>query len=762
MANSPITQDALSAIAARGKQQGPQGAVAVLVAAQQDNQKQMQKLLQTIEKLQQENAETVQQAAQAGGGAATQVANQVSRGMEKAAAQSQRKQERAEDKDFAVQQQELNAKLQKDAAREAAMMGAAIQASRDKYITSINTMKDQQENLDASTIAYTARIEERVRAGQYTGPEGRKALQRQFDLIKQSKVFGDNMFNTKHKQAAFEAHNEEMERILDSTDPMAILNMQTNPLNLPMPTLKGPKSKIAPLSALTPQQQFDMELTGGYPLDGLVFGPGREENWGLPEGEEPNMIDPSTMMDILNDQMLLDNLTDGSLRQEGLDGIRKRLVETHDKLGKLKEVRDGFNKTYNMKAQQGVEAALEDFVSDEDPAKFNDPARYIMTRSLIHTFGGGPQGEEITQIALELFDGKWEPRSSEEFYAAAAIESASFNIRGHLASEVMGMADPEKGGAFATQLVKQMIAQVGRENALRALGVDPSNIELVDAQAAMGDIIAGTSGFAGRMNDGIKGVSILKQFREQYRSNLRQLDLHAYVITAEGGQREARLGELMSQLNRPPGEGGLSLNEIQARGPGDQSGFKDMRSSMSLIDGLLGMSKEIGPNAFANMSGFITNHLDPVTNGGDLKAYNDQIEVERQRSGFAKAAVDFSKFAYERQKEGKRLQQAQPQRAELAATPETFQKRGGVGVVAKQLPALISLGHHGLRSRLTTDVTSMVTGVLGKGAGTAAARGALAVFKGQQPVPLPGETAQMQNLTLAEKQQIIRESNQRN
>ena len=746
MANSPITQDALSAIAARGKQQGPQGAVAVLVAAQQDNQKQMQKLLQTIEKLQQENAETVQQAAQAGGGAATQVANQVSRGMEKSAAQSQRKEERAEDKDFAVQQQELNAKLQKDAAREAAMMGAAIQASREKYITSINTMKEQQENLDASTTAYTARIEERARAGQYIGPEGRKALQKQFDLVKQSRVYGDNMFNTRHKDAAFDAHNEEMERLLDSNDPMAVLNMQTNPLNLPMPTLKGPKSKIAPLSALTPQQQFDMELTGGYPPEGLVFGPGKEENWGLPEGEEPNMIHPATMMDILNDQMLLDNLTDESLRQEGLDGIRKRLVETHDKLGKLKEVWDGFNKTYNQKAQQGVEAALEDFVSDEDPAKFNDVGRYIMTRSLVYTFGGGPQGEEIAQIALEFFDGKKEPRSAEDFYAMAAVESASFNIRGHLMSEVMGMADPEKGGALATQLVKQMIDSVGKEETLRRLGVDPSNIELVDAQAAMGDLVAESFGFAGRMNDGIKSFSLLKQFRHQYASNLRQLDIHAYVITADGGQREARLGELMSQLSRSPEEGGLSSSEVQAREGGEQAGFKNIGSSMTLIDGLLGMSEEIGPNAYANMSGFIVNHLDPVTNGGDLKAYNDQIEVERQRSGFAKAAVDFSRFPSERQKRGK-------QRPPVG---QSFQKGGAFGVFVEQLPSLLSLAGGFVNRQIQRTAVGTVQMIAGEKTATEALKsfrrgeGAIsrAVGRGQAPL-------KESNLTEQEREQIL-------
>ncbi len=755
MPTSPITQQALSAVAARGQQKGPQSAIAALVAQQQTSEQQLQKLLQTIEKLQQENAVAVQQAAQAGGGAATKIANQVSRRLDVAAAQSQRQQERAEDKEFAIQQQELNAELQKEAAREAAIMGAAIQGSREKYIQSIEQMKAKQADLEASMTAYSARTEEMTRSGKFSSPEGRKMLQRRFDLIKQARIYGDNMFNARHFRAAFQEHNEEMERITGADNPLAILNAQTDPLNLPVPTVTPDDKPLSSLGDLSPQQQFELELTGGYPPKGLVFN--REPNFELPVGETPNIIEPATMTDILQDEDVLRTLTDESLRQEYLGKRRKQLIETYDKLVPLKEMMDHLNTVYNQKAQQGVGAALDDFLSDPDPAKFNDVGRYLVSQSLAHTFGGGSQGEELAQIGLEFFDGKREPRSAEDFFTLAAVESASFNISQHLNSEMQGAADPAKGGAMATMMVKQLVDTMGKDATLRTLGVDPSSTAFVDAQAVMQDRLSEAFGFASRLNEGVKNFSLRKQFLKQWGSTIRQMDLHAYMMTAEGEQKNIQLKDLLAELGRTPEQGGLSLEELQAQEPGVRTGFKKLKQSMGLLDALLGIAEELGPDTHAQVSGFITNHLDPVT-VPDLKAYTDQIAVEQQRSGYVAAAVKSSRFAYDRHQRGK---QRGKERAALESTGETFGKRGAVGVLTEQLPALISLGHQGLRSRLATDATRAVTGVLGEKAGLSAARGSLALFKGQQPLPLPGETAQMQNLTLAEKQQIIRESNKR-
>ena len=294
MATSPTAQAALSAIATRSKRTGPQSAVAALVSQQQESQLQMQKLLQTIQKLQEENAAEVQRAAQAGGGAATQVANQVAQGLEQARSESKRTQERAEDKEFAREQQELNAKLQKDAARDASTMGAAIQASREKYINSVTTLRENKAKMRASLVAYQARIEEAGRSGKFASEEGRARLRKMSDLVKQARVYGDNMFGDKHIRAAFNTWNDEMGAVLKSDDPFAILNAQTDPMNLPMVEMKGPRDKFAPLKALPPQKQFDLELAGGYPPNGIMFP--TEENFGLPAGETPNVLHPAKSM----------------------------------------------------------------------------------------------------------------------------------------------------------------------------------------------------------------------------------------------------------------------------------------------------------------------------------------------------------------------------------------------------------------------------------------------------------------------------------
>lgn len=747
MPTSPTSQAALSAIATRSKRTGPGSAVAALVGQQQESQLQMQKLLQTIQKLQEENALEVQRAAQAGGGAATQVANQVAQGLERVRSESKREQERAEDKDFAREQQELNAKLQKDAAREAAAMGAAIQASRERYVNSINTMKENQSNLDASRDAFSARIEEAARTGKFASPEGRKRLQKMFDLVKQSRVYGDNMFNDKHFRAAFREHNAQLEEMLKSDDPMSVLNMQTDPLNLPMPEMKGPRDKISSLKALTPDQQFELELAGGYPPGGMMFS--REENFGLPEGETPNVLHPATMIDLLVDADVERSIQDKSLLQEYRTGRMRQLIENNDRISKMKETHTSLNKTYNIKALQGTEAALEDFASDNDPAKFNDPGRYIMTRSLVHTFGGGSQGEEIAQIGLEFFDGKREPQSDEDFFVMAAMESASFNIRSHLTTAIMKAG--EKGGTFATQLVKQLNDTVGKDETLRRLGVDPGGAALVDAQAVMQDLVLESLGMAGRMNDGMKSFSLYKQFKDKYVSNLQQMDLHAFRITKEGKQRDARLGELMTDLNRSPEEGGPSLEQLQST----EAGARTFEDTMTTIDAFLGLYGELGPDTHAQISGFIANHLDPVTSP-DLKSYGDQMVVEQQRSGYAKAASEFSLFAHERAKRGK--QKAQ----EGQTTGQAFKKGGVPQVVAEKLPALISMGNRALL-RTTLGTAHVVGQAIGGERITQPFEAGTEAALGRLPIPFPGETKRIkESLTPAEIRQVIEESNRGN
>ncbi len=740
MATSPAAQQALSAIASRGKRSSPSSVVATLLAQQQDSQDQMSKLIQTIEKLQQENVETVQRAGEAGGAAATQVANQVTRGIEQARDKAERGAERSEDKQFAVEQQELNAELQKQAAREAAILGESIKLSREKYISSINTMRDRQSDLDASMTAYSARTEEMVRDGKFKGPEGRKNLQERFDRIKQARVYGDNMFDARHLRAAFNVHERYVNSLRSSDDPMNPTSRIVDPIDLPMVKMKGDSSPVSSLSKLSPDQQFDLEMTSGYPPNGLVFP--REENFGLPEGEQPNLIHPATMVDIARDEDVLRGLTDESLRQEYVQGIQKNLVTSHDQLNQLMKTYKSLNVTYNQKALQGVEAALEDFVEDPDVSKMNDPGRYIITRALTHTFGSGRQGEEMAQIAMEFFDGKREPKSAEDFLMLMAVESASFNIGGHLTSEVQSAADPEKGGSLSTQLVKQMEKVLGRDETLRVMGVEASDTALVDLQSVMQDRIMESLGFARRLNDGMKSFSLFKQYKDQWRSTLQQMDIHAYKTLADGTQREARVQELVGQLTRSPEEGGPSLEKVQ-----NQEGFKNMESTMTLTGALLGMAEEVGPNVHAGLSGFLTNVLDPVTDV-DLKGYTNQISVEEQRSGYAKPAILFSRFAHDRQKRGK----------QTAPIGESFQKGGVPAVVKEQLPALISMGNRGLLRTTLGAARNLGQVVAGEKITKPFDTGVQAAL-GRLPLPAPGETAQMQNLTLEEKEQVIRESN---
>ncbi len=73
--------------------------------------------------------------------------------------------------------------------------------------------------------------------------------------------------------------------------------------------------------------------------------------------------------------------------------------------------------------------------------------------SIREIFGGGVNGERMAVTALEFFDGKREPKTAEELTLAMAFESATFNIRTHLRSEMQAAPDE---GSLAVQLVKQL------------------------------------------------------------------------------------------------------------------------------------------------------------------------------------------------------------------------------------------------------------------------------------------------------------------
>ena len=763
MAQSPTVQQALSSVAARSKgKSGPQGAVAALVAQQQESEIRMRKLLETIEKLQQENAQTVRSAAQAGAGAATGIANKIAAGIERSQDLSRRQSERSEDKAFAAQQQKLSADLQKEANREAAQMGAAIQQSRLNFKHATETFQKDKKVFDGALSAYSARIDEMVKAGYYQGEEGRTALEKAYGLIKQARIYGDNRFDDRHIRALYDHHNEQVGRVLKSQDPFSELQTPVDPLAMPVVTLRprerggAPSRAVSKLDDMSPQKQFEMKMTGGYPMKGLVFND--EPNFGLPEGETPNLVNPATSLDILADEDMLRGLKDESLRQEYIHSQQKGLVEMSDRLGEFGGIMNALNATYNEKAEHAVGAALEDLVQDPDPAKFNDVGRYITAKALAHTMGGGAQGEEMALIGMEFFDGKREPRTTQDFYTLLAMESASFNIAEHLGKQT-GTVDPEKGGTVATRLVSQMINSVGERKALMMMGVEPGKVDLVSAQAVVQDRISESVGFTRRLNEGMHSSGIMQQYKDRLRSSIQRADLFSIVASKDEEQRQARVDKLMGTLEKPPGEGGPTLSELQSQDQTRETPGRDLRQTTGLLDAMLDLSRGLGPDRYEETAAFITNNLDPVTSA-DLSGYLKQTEVDKQRSPYTRAAVDRDLFADERHQKLSREDAKKGPSFQQSAT-----QGGTMGVIMEQWPALASLAGRGMAFGIDTLNTSLertgagVSQVLG---GTRASgpfvRG-VSALGGHAPIATPGEQQRIQELSPDERTQILQESN---
>lgn len=737
-----------------GQTFGPGGRatpVAALVAQQQEQNERFSKLLQTIEQMQQQNAEAVQQAAQAGGGAATQVANQVAAGIQRQQAETARQQERAEDRAFAEDMARLNAKMQSDAAREAAAMGQAIQGQREAIMRFHDQFLAKKASMDEAIAAYSARTDEMLAAGWFSSPEGRKELAKRKHLIDMMAAYSDDHFDDRHLAAAYELHNKNIQAVIDrDQDVMDLSRLQVEPLQLPMAQAQGRGRAVASPDSVPAEKMFEMKLYGGYPANGVVFND--EDNFGLPPGYSPRLMDAETMLEVLSRDDYLRFANDQSIRQELTRKNQEVVVQALDRLQPLKEQYENFNTTFNAMAPNAVERALENFLAEDNPHKFNDMGRTLTAGAIKEMFGGGRQGEEMAIIAMELFDGKREMTTPEEAFAAMALESAAFNIKEHMTSEFMNAGD--EGQSLATQLVNQMVEEIGEEQASLALGVPPNALGLVRAQESMQARLSEAVAFANRMHDGLWKESVLESFRKDLRKFTRLADLYSMQVLAEGERKQERLMNLMEQdealATVAEDVAGRSPEEISTAAGGMRDASK-VEAGLTLMDSMIMIGEELGPDTLAEVATFVTGGLEPLDTP-NLSTYIDQTRVEHERSGYAKAASDRASFHQKRQERARQRRQEQGPTFQESAT-----ERGAVGVVTEQVPALISLAGRGVGKFAERTGGGLVQMAAGRKATEHFARG-MEVLKGRFPAMTPSEQRQIGNLTPEERAQVIRQS----
>jgi len=181
-------------------QEGNQGAspgMAALQGIAVQNQQQMDKMLKVIEKLQSENAEQVQLAAQAGGQAATEVANQVKAGFEAKEERAREQVRREEAKQDNFDQAKFIAKLQADAGREAALVAENLRANRDAAALSRESYKEKQQLWKENKAGAWTAFNDRIANGDYNTKEGRIRMGEDYWDLKMAGMQGSAMHDSR-------------------------------------------------------------------------------------------------------------------------------------------------------------------------------------------------------------------------------------------------------------------------------------------------------------------------------------------------------------------------------------------------------------------------------------------------------------------------------------------------------------------------------------------------------------------------------------
>lgn len=671
-----------------GGQGGAGGAVAALVQQAQSQNEQMQKLIQSVMKLQQENAAQVAAAGSAGASAATEVANAVAAQVERDSRKQERQRERTEDKAFREDFARLQAKLQREANTEATAMAQNLLSQREGISRYATQFDAKRADMDESIATYSARTDEMLNAGFFDSPRGRKELAKRMHLIDMAQAFADDHFDDRHMNEAYRLHNKNVGTILEGGDPLDLTQLQVDPLLLPMPNTPVSGKHIAEQGEIDPERMFELKLLGGYPANGVVFN--QEENFGLPEGYSPRLADAETMLEVLSRDDAYRVASDVSVRRQLTRKNQELIVEAFDRLEPLKDQYSSFNSTFNAMAPGSIDKALRLFLSDDNPHKFDDVGRRIVSGSIQEMFGGGTNGEKLALRAMEMFDGKAELTTPEDATVAMALESAIFNIKTHLMSEIQGAGEE---GSLATQLVRQMTEAVGEEGVAQMLGTQPTAVGLVNAQDIMQQKLNESFAFANRMHQGLWSQSVLERFRKDLRKFTRMADIFAFKAQKEAGSTTTRVLEMISQDDALA----QSTQGIEGGEPEDLEQLAASRSDaeiqadLGMLDGIIQLAESLGPDQLAGIAAMVTGGAESP-DSPNLQAYLDNTLVERKRSGYANAAGERARFSFDRNQRARQRAKQQAQGGEpTPSVGESFKEGGAPGVVREQIPALISL-----------------------------------------------------------------------
>ena len=683
-----------------GPATGGSSNIAAMVAQQQEMNAQYNKLVKLMQQMQQENQASVQEAAQAGGGAATQVANQVAQGLEKQQAESARSQERSEDRAFSEDMQRLNADLQSNMAKEAAIMGQKIMALRAKQANYIESWESQKNEHQMNVAGFRAHTLELSKAGRFSSDKGRATMKKREWAADMMESLGNNHFNDRYLAEAMDSFDRDAQAQLSGQDgDMDLSTMVVDPVDLPGARVQRSGLPLAPEGSIDPDMIFALKMSDGYPPNGVLMGD-PEDNFGMPEGHEPNMMTAKFMWNRLmaNDRQMM--MMDESKKQELNFEMARLSVETQDKMRKLYDLHVQANKTYEPKAAQAVQKAWEVFLADENPHKYDNVDRYLLQESLKEIFSGSSSGDRMSQIAFEIMDGKREFQTVEESLVAMHLESAAFNIK--LKSKSFFAGD----GSAAVNLMTQMKDALGEEGMFAALGVDPGAVGTIDSALVVQDRLSGFWTLADQMHTGFYHSSSLTAFREEWQNSLREVDLHGFRFMKESADATERANHLLNltprgEVTSAVGEALDERSALDQSNQGSENRFAGLKTISSDIGLMIEMGNELGFNQAESVAAFASGNLEAPENP-NLRAYRASRRVIEARDPASASKIKASGLQYHRQKQAK-----------SKSAGASFQEGGAPGaaanIVVEKFPALLGyaggvVGHALSRARTGLDV----------------------------------------------------------
>jgi hypothetical protein len=259
-----------------------------------------------------------------------------------------------------------------------------------------------------------------------------------------------------------------------------------------------------------------------------------------------------------------------------------------------------------------------------------------------------------------------------------------------------------------------MVEQFGEAETLSIAGAPPGALGKVSARQAILSRLSEVQSFANQLNMGIKRSGAVEKLYNDLGTQRRLADVYGYRALMQEQKRDEKMAALLSpeaiEARAAEEAGTAPVGSIEGR----LAAFDDLDETFTLMDTVIAMAHEIGPNAVNQVATMITGgHGAEQLQTPNRRAYEAQRKIA-ERQPFTRAAIDRSLFNRRRHDALK---------AKNSGVAESAQRGGMIGVVTEQVPPLMSAALYGIGNMGQRIIVGAPTLVAGQGAGEATLRG---------------------------------------